>query len=434
MVSDPTVTVAQVGTVPRLSADQARRIALAAQGFADPRPSGRIDARQIRRVFDRIGLLQLDSVNVFCRSHYLPVLARLGPYPRAVLDQLARHTTVAPPARRSSGRRELFEYWAHEASLVPVALEPMLRWRMARADDDSWGSMARLARESPERVAQVLDLVAAQGPLRSGDTAAERTARRAGQMWNWHDGKIALEYLFWSGQVSAAYRVNFERYYDLADRVLPPAVQAVPTPPRAEAQLELLRVAARALGVATEPDLGDYFRLPRAESKAGVAALVAAGELEPVEVAGWSAPAYLWSAARRPRTVRARALLSPFDSLIWFRPRTERIFGFRYRIEIYTPADQRVHGYYVLPFLLGDRLVARVDLKSDRQARLLVVQSTFAEPGVDRRLVAGELAAELRSTAEWLGLEDVTVVDRGDLAGELGRALRERRADSIDHE
>jgi uncharacterized protein YcaQ len=407
----------------RLTAAQARRIALAAQGFAQARPTGRVDARQVRRVFERIGLIQLDSVNVFCRSHYLPVLARLGPYPRAVLDQLARHSSVVPAGRPTPQRRELFEYWAHEASLVPVAFEPFLRWRMARADSDSWGSMARLARDSPERVAEVLELVADRGPLRSGDTSAQRSPREAGRMWNWHEGKVALEYLFWSGQVSSAYRVNFERYYDLTDRVLPKTIRQTPTPSVTDAQCELIRIAARALGVATEPDLGDYFRLPRAESKARVAQLVAAGELEPVEVAGWRAPAYLWPDAQRPRRVHARALLSPFDSLIWFRERTERLFGFRYRIEIYTPAPKRVHGYYVLPFLLGDSLVARVDLKSDRQAGVLVVQGAFAEAGVDREYVAGELAAELALTAEWLGLDSVAVSDRGDLSAALRKAV-----------
>jgi uncharacterized protein YcaQ len=412
-----------VTTPERLTAAAARRIALAAQGFAEPRPAGRITARHLRKVFERIGLLQLDSVNVFCRSHYLPVFARLGPYPRALLDQMARHSSVLPTGRANEAQRELFEYWAHEASLIPVRLEPMLRWRMARVDTDAWGGMTKLARDNPEQVEAVHDLVAATGPLRSGDVEGERAARKAGQMWNWHAGKVALEYLFWAGQVSAAYRVNFERYYDVPARVIPPAVLARPTPSVEEAQRELVRVAARAMGVATEPDLGDYFRLPRGESKARVAELVAAGELLPVTVAGWRAPAYLWPAARRPRAVHARALLSPFDSLIWFRERTERIFGFRYRIEIYTPAERRVHGYYVLPFLLGDSLAARVDLKSDRQAGLLLVQGAFAEDGVDRELVAAELAAELALTADWLGLDGVAVNERGDLAAALRKAV-----------
>jgi hypothetical protein len=400
----------------RLSVAAARRIALAAQGFADPRPTGRIDARHIRRVIDRVGLLQLDSVNVFCRSHYMPVFSRLGPYPREVLDRLTAHT--AGPVRR-----ELFEYWGHEASLIPVELQPYLRWRMDRADDDAWGSMVRAARDFPQLIEDTFELVTRQGPVRAGDTGIPRPEPRPGHMWNWHDGKVALEYLFWSGRITAARRVNFERYYDRPERVLPAEIVGTPTPPVDEAQRELVRIAARAYGVATEPDLGDYFRLPRAESKLRVAELVAAGELVPVKVDGWKAPAYLWPQARRPRRIDTRALLTPFDSLIWFRERAERLFGFRYRIEIYTPAPKRIYGYYVLPFLLGDSLVARVDLKSDRQAGVLRVQGAFAEPDVDVMHVADELAAELAVTAKWLDLDGVVVGERGDLAAPLSHAL-----------
>jgi hypothetical protein len=242
-------------------------------------------------------------------------------------------------------------------------------------------------------------------------------------MWNWHDGKIALEYLFWSGEVTAARRVNFERLYDLPERVLPPEIVEAPTPSVEDAQRELVRIAARAYGVATEPDLGDYFRLPRAESKARVAELVDAGELLPVDVEGWPAPAYFWPESRLPRRITARALLSPFDSLIWFRNRTERLFGFRYRIEIYTPAAQRRYGYYVLPFLLGEALVARVDLKSDRQAGVLRVQGAYLEDGHDPIHVACELAGEVVATAQWLGLSGVEVMRRGDLAADLARAV-----------
>jgi hypothetical protein len=241
-------------------------------------------------------------------------------------------------------------------------------------------------------------------------------------MWNWHEGKVALEHLFFTGRVAAARRVNFERLYDTTERVLPAEILRAPTPAPADAQRRLVRIAARALGVATEPDLGDYFRLPRADSKQRVAELVSTGELTPVTVDGWDAAAYLWPAGPQPRKIHARALLSPFDSLIWFRPRTERLFGFRYRIEIYTPAPKRVHGYYVLPFLLGDTLVARVDLKSDRERGVLLVQAAFAEPGVDTAYVAAELADELRAVANWLGLEGVVIGKRGDLAAELALA------------
>ncbi|MCW2644768.1 MAG: uncharacterized protein QOF87_3379 [Pseudonocardiales bacterium] len=403
-------------TTQRLSAPQARRIALAAQGFADPRPTGRVDARQLRRVLARIAILQIDSVNVFCRTHYMPLFSRLGPYSRDALDKLTAHT--AGPVRR-----ELFEYWAHEASLVPVELQPLLRWRMDRANIDAWGGMRRVMRDNPKLVDDVIALVGEQGPIRASETGIARPARVAGQMWNWHDGKIALEYLFWAGRVTAARRINFERHYDLPERVLPPEVLAVPTPSVEDAQRDLVRIAARAQGVATEPDLGDYFRLPRADSKARVAELVDAGELVAVEVDGWRAPTYLWPAARRPRRVTARALLSPFDSLVWFRERTERLFGFRYRIEIYTPAPKRVYGYYVLPFLLGESLVARVDLKSDRQAGVLRVQGAYLEDGADPYYVATELAEELAVTAHWLGLSEVVVMPRGDLAPDLAKAV-----------
>ncbi|HEX3975109.1 MAG TPA: crosslink repair DNA glycosylase YcaQ family protein [Solirubrobacteraceae bacterium] len=403
-------------TPDRLSAAAARRIALAAQGFGRPRPAKPPGTRQLRELVARLGVLQLDSVNVFSRAHYMPVFSRLGPYDRSLLDRIAGHDAPRPT-------RRLVEYWAHEASLIPVENHPLFRWRMASVEAEAWGSISRVIRERPELVADTMALVAQQGPVRASATGIPRPEPRPGHLWNWHDGKVALEYLFFTGQVVSAGRVNFERLYDLPERVLPAEVLAAPTPDPAEAQRELVRIAAAALGVATEPDLGDYFRLPRADSKARVAELAAAAELIEVEVAGWGAPAYLWPEARRPRQIQARAILSPFDSLVWFRPRAERLFGFRYRIEIYVPAPKRVHGYYVLPFLLGDALVGRVDLKSDRQNGSLLVQAAFAEDGVDVGHVAVELAAELRLTAAWLGLQDVVVRRRGDLAPALQRAL-----------
>jgi uncharacterized protein len=399
-----------------LSLVRARRIALAAQGFGRPRPARPPSVSQIASLVDRLGVLQLDSVNVFSRSHYMPVFSRLGPYDRSRLDRIAGHGT-------GKVDRRLVEYWAHEASLIPAELHPLLRWRMADVDGQAWGSIARVARDEPNLVAETLDLVAREGPIRARDTGDVRPPPRAGHMWNWHRGKVALEYLFFTGQVAATGRVNFERLYDTIDRVLPAEIRDRPTPSVQDAQRQLVRVAAQALGVATEPDLGDYFRLPRSASKERVAELVAAEELIAVEVEGWTAPAYLWPAARRPRRLHARALLSPFDSLIWFRPRTERLFGFRYRIEIYTPAAKRVHGYYVLPFLLGDTLVARVDLKSDRQRGALLVQGAFTEAGIDPSNVAAELAAELRLVATWLGLDEVSVAGRGDLSAELAAII-----------
>jgi uncharacterized protein len=400
----------------RLSLAQTRRIALAAQGFGRPRPARPPGVSQIATLVSRLGVLQLDSVNVFSRSHYMPVFSRLGPYDRSRLDRIAGHGTGGID-------RRLVEYWAHEASLIPLELHPLFRWRMADVDRQAWGSIAGIVREQPDLVAETLALVAQRGPIRARDTGAVRPPPTAGQMWNWHEGKVALEHLFFTGQVAAARRVNFERLYDTAERVIPAEILDRPTPTEADAQRQLVRVAAQALGVATEPDLGDYFRLPRAASKARVAELAAAGELIPVEVAGWTAPAFLWPGARQPRRLHARALLSPFDSLIWFRPRTERLFGFRYRIEIYTPAAQRVHGYYVLPFLLGETLVARVDLKSDRQGGALLVQGAYAEAGVNAAYVAAELAVELRLVATWLGLDGVVIAGRGDLAARLGTLI-----------
>jgi uncharacterized protein len=407
-----------------VSAKEARRLAVAAQGFGRPRPTGRVDARHLRRAIDDVGLLQLDSVNAFCRSHYMPVFSRLGPYPRAGLDRLAWHENPGGTSRRA-GQRDLIEYWGHEASLLPVALQPLLRWRMARADALAWKGVARLAAEQPELLEFVLDMVRERGPIRASDLAAKGRRRQPGEMWNWSEEKTALEYLFFAGRVCAARRVNFERLYDLPERVLPRQVLEAPTPSQEEAQRQLVLIAAKRLGVATEADLGDYFRLPRAESKARVAELAEDGGLVPVRVEGWRQPAYL--STERPQGLRraasARALLTPFDSLVWARERTERIFGFRYRIEIYVPAPKRVYGYYVLPFLLGDRLVARVDLKSDRQAGVLRVRGAFAEPHADTALVAAELADELRLLSEWLELGGVSVARKGDLSAALRRAL-----------
>ncbi|HET9591531.1 MAG TPA: crosslink repair DNA glycosylase YcaQ family protein, partial [Solirubrobacterales bacterium] len=334
------------------------------------------------------------------------------------------HEDAAGQSRRAR-RRDLFEYWGHEASLLPVELQPLLRWRMARADSLAWKGVRRIGAEQPQLLDFVLDEVRERGPLRTSDLAAPGRKRKPGEMWSWSEEKTALEYLFYSGRLTSARRVNFERHYDLPERVLPRQVLEAPTPSQEEAQRQLLSIAAKRLGVATEADLGDYFRLPRRESKARVAELAEEGGLVPVRVEGWGQPAYLTKdrPAGLRRAAEARALLTPFDSLVWARERTERLFDFRYRIEIYVPKPKRVYGYYVLPFLLGDRLVARVDLKSDRQAGLLRVQSAFAEPHADPAHVAAELAAELRELSEWLGLGGVAVGRKGDLASPLRKAL-----------
>jgi uncharacterized protein YcaQ len=363
-------------------------------------------------VLDRIGLIQIDSVNVLVRSQELPLWARLGPHPR---DLLARMAADA----------EIFEYWCHEASLLPIDMWPLVRWRMRRPDG-VWKGVYAIGRDDPGYVRAVLEEVRERGPLTAGDLPDP--GARAGTMWNWSPGKRALEYLFWSGAISARRRPSdFARLYDLTERLIPARVLALPEPSENEARKHLLRQAARSLGIATVQELCDYHRLNVPRARPLVAELVEEGHLIPARVRGWDRPAYLDPDARTPRATRARTLLSPFDSLVWERGRAERIFGFRYRIEIYTPAARRVHGYYVLPFLLGDRLAARVDLKADRAAGALRVQSAWAERGGDDGETAEALAAELALMAGWLGLERVRVADRGDLAPALARAARAAR-------
>jgi uncharacterized protein len=399
--------------VQTLTAAAARRLAVVAQGLNAPRPVAAPDRRHLRRVLRHTSLLQIDSVNVLTRAHYLPSFSRLGPYPTGLLDRMAYRD------------HELFEYWGHEASLLPVDLHPLMRWRMERAQQkfETWGRMARLARERPGYLDDVYAEVRDRGPVTAGQVAEDQVRGNEDWGWNWTDAKTALEFLFYTGRVTTANRRNFERHYDIAERVIPPAVLARPTPTEAEAHRELLLLAARAHGVGTLGDLADYFRIKVPQARPRVAELVEDGRLETVEVRGWPQPAYLLPGTVLPRRVRARALLVPFDPLVFERARTERIFGFRYRIEIYVPATKRVHGYYVLPFLLDDRLVARVDLKSDRDAGVLRVQSAWAEPAAPGE-TAAELAAELRLLAGWLGLDDVLVTPRGDLSEPLAAALR----------
>lgn len=393
----------------RISAGEARRVALAAQGFAEPRPEAPT-RRHLQRVFDRLGLIQIDSVNVITRSHYLPPFARLGSYDPALLEAAA----WGPKKKRF-----LFEYWGHEASLIPLPMQPLFRWRMAEAEAGAgvWGNIRKFRDEHPAFVDRVLDEIERRGPIGAG--ALEDGGKGKGAWWGWSDGKRALEWLFWTGKVTTATRKGFERLYDLPERVLPREIVDTPTPSRADAQRELIRIAARSLGVATETDLRDYFRMGVDDTRARIAELAEAGELLPVEVKGWGRAAWLAPGARKPRKVRATALLSPFDSVVWRRERAERIFDFRYRIEIYTPAHKREHGYYVLPFLMDEAIVARLDLKSDRAGKRLLVKSAHLQPGTHAGAVAERLRPELELMARWLGLDSVFVEARERLADAL---------------
>jgi uncharacterized protein YcaQ len=392
--------------VERLTLAQARRMALGAQGFADPQPTGRVDRRHLRRVLERMGLIQIDSVNVLVRSQELPLFARLGPHPRTLIDDATR-------------AGELFEYWVHEASHVPTEHYHLHRWHMT--GEHKWSRYFNLRDRRPGFIDEVYRRVADEGPLASGDLA-QRVGKK-GTWWDWDDGKIALEHLFWTGRITARRRpTDFARMYDLTERVIPPHVLARPAPGEHEARKELLVMAARHHGVGTFDDLVDYHRLNAPKTRPALTELVEEGRLVPVQVEGWTKPAYMHPHATLPRRIARAALLSPFDPVIWHRDRTERLFGFRYRIEIYVPQPKRQYGYYVLPFLLGDRLVARVDLKSDRPRGALLVQGAFGEPGIPTAEVVAALATELGRMARWLGLERVEVGSRGDLAPPLSAA------------
>ncbi|OYX71945.1 MAG: cytoplasmic protein [Caulobacter sp. 32-67-35] len=399
--------------IEKLSARTARRIALAAQGFGKARPAapGR---RHVLATIETLGLLQIDSVNVVSRSHYLPLFSRLGDYPRALLEDVAWGPKPA-----------LVEYWGHEASLMPRDLHPLFRWRMAdaRAGVGVWKGVAKFLNSHPDFIAAALDEIRRRGPIAAGDL--EIGARKGpGGWWGWSEGKRALECLFWIGELTTATRRGgFERVYGTPEQVLPAALIETPTPMREDAHRALIARAAGAMGVATERDLRDYFRMGPAETRARIAELVEEEVLTQASVEGWEQTAYVAATAARPRKVEAHALLSPFDNLIWFRERTERIFDARIRLEIYTPAHRRIHGYYVLPFLQGEALTARVDLKADRKAGRLLVQAAHAEPTADHETPAA-LATELRLMARWLGLPEVSVADRGDLTERLSGALR----------
>jgi uncharacterized protein len=393
-----------------LSISEARRAAIAAQQFLVVGGVPR-SARAITDVVRRLGVVQIDSVNVLVRSHYLPIFSRRGAYSTALLERAAY----------DDKQRSLFEYWGHEASFLPLELYPLFRWRMddARNGLRTWGRLRRYATSHQALVIAVLEQIRERGPL--GASELSDAGKSKGSWWGWSQGKEILEWLFWIGDVTTAHRRNFERVYDLSERVLPEAVRTLPVPSREQAQRELMSIAARAMGVATARDLRDYYRLPAKESATRLAELVEQGTLAPVAVEGWKQQGYLHREAKIPRRADVAALLSPFDSLIWERQRTERLFDFHFRLEIYTPLHKRVHGYYVLPILLGERLVGRVDLKSERQEGVLQVKGGSLEAGIPLAGVIAPLSRMLGELAQWLKLDGYRVTSR---RGELMRALR----------
>ncbi|OLO04532.1 winged helix-turn-helix domain-containing protein [Salinicola socius] len=394
----------------RLTLAQARRLALKAQGFTSRSPDA-VNRGHLKRLLDRLGVLQIDSVNALARSHYLPLFSRLGPYPTALLDELAwsrnRH-------------RALFEYWGHEASLLPISLYPAMRWRMRRAQDGVgiYKHLARFGQERRDVIDRVLASVHDHGPLGAG--ALNTREGPAGPWWDWSDEKHALEWLFAAGEVTVARRRGFERLYDLPERVLPATILNQAEPDLLEAHRQLLRQSASALGVATEKDLRDYYRLTPQDTRAALQTLIEDGTLTPVSVESWRQPAYVVGEPRIPRQIEASALLSPFDSLIWYRERTERLFDFRYRLEFYVPPAKRVYGYYVMPFLHGDRLVARLDLRARRVEGELTVLAVHPEPDITLDAPALKaLTEQLEALARWLGLPRIHLACERPLAQRL---------------
>jgi uncharacterized protein len=394
----------------QVSKAEARRIALAAQGFGAPKLERALTMRDVQALTNRLAQFQIDSINVVTRAHFMPLFSRLGPYDPALLERAA----YRPP-------RRLFEYWGHAASLIDISLQPLLRFRMQPGFRDVWSGVERAAQQNADLIPFIRDEVAARGPISARDLEIAEERDRSNWGWNWSRVKTVLEWLFYVGEVTSAYRNSqFERVYDLPERVIPRSVLAMPTPTPQESVIGLIRRAAQALGIATESCLRDYFRTRLTMTREAIATLIESGELIPLAVEGsTSRPWYLWHKARMPRRITARALLSPFDSMIFERARLERLFGFNYRIEIYVPEPRRIHGYYVYPFLLGEEFVARVDLKADRSGGVLRANAAWIEPGHDSFEVAPELASELKIMAEWLGLERVEILPRGDLAPAL---------------
>ena len=400
-----------------VSADEARRLALASLGFGARKPA-RATAAHVRATAGRLGAIQIDSVNVLARAHYVPTFSRYGPYTAAALDELAYR------------RRELFEYWGHAACFLPIDLFPLLQWRMQR-QVEAWSSVSTRQRDFNEAVYQE---IAERGPIAAGDISI--AGKSTGPWWGWSEGKRAVEFLFRQGRVAVAARRNFERQYDLTERVIPDAVRRAPVPPVEDAQKALIVRAVRAMGIGTAKQILQYFHIDcwwdrltvngrRKPAKAGVLfdELVEEGRLVPARVDGWAPLGYIAPDARIPRSVDARAIVSPFDPVLWERQWTRAVFAFDYQIEIYVPAPKRVYGYYVLPFLMGDRFAARVDLKADRAESMLLVRAAYVEDHARPAAVASALAEELRSMAGWLSLQRFVVARKGNLAAALRREL-----------
>ncbi len=373
-------------------------MALAAQGL-----DGSATGKSISATLDRLGLLQIDSVNVIARSHYLPLFSRIGIYPQIDLENKTWGTTP-----------DLFEYWRHEASLLPLKIQPLLRWRMedVRSGAPGWVRTAAYLRDNKKLVDAALSEFTHRGPMTASEFSGSKSK---GGWWGWSDAKRLCESLFAGGVLGVrTRRNNFERVYGLAETILPPDIQALPTPARDEAQRALIMIAMHAQGTATESDLRDYFRMNRADVRARITELVENKQLEPVIVEGWAVPAYRDPFAKCPRRINHAALLSPFDNAIWHRERTERLFNTRVRLEIYTPAQKRIHGYYVLPFMQDGAITARVDLKADRKKNILLVHASHGEPESNGDTPA-RLAAELKRMAGWLGLSEIKVARKGSL-------------------
>jgi len=393
-------------TAAQLSIAEARRLALSAQGFLTAHRGG--DTARLKSVFDAVGVVQIDSVNVLARSQELPLFARIGAHDRDVIDDAV-------------DRGELFEYWAHAASLVPTELHPYLRWRMAKPHP--W---LRGFYESNRTLVEKLHAkVRDDGPVRAADVSMRRGPK--GTWWDWDDAKRALEYLFYAGRLTTRRRdADFARVYDMPERVIPKSVLRLRTPTEHDARRELLLRAAGSLGVATHVDLSDYHRQVPRDSAAALRSLVDDGSLREVRVEGWAKSAYMLPKARVPARADAVALLSPFDSLVWHRERTERLFDFRYRIEMYTKRAKRTYGYYVLPVLVGDSLVGRLDLQRDTASRTLQVHGAYREPGTKIADITAPVAGELHAMARWLGLDSVTVARRGNWSSALAAETKRR--------